>query len=345
MKKEEKWKSYDEEKQKKLYENTLFPHISHVMNKYKNKIPRDDLKRFAKEVAKKLVASDYKAGRVKDPTKIEEKQQKKVKEFCKQFFEKAYQKHKKHEADKAARQKSKKSSSAHRGEPSSSEQPAPSSSKVEDVSPADEDDEAEDVKMSISDDEDAENTSSVQTPLASNGTAEPTLKRKRAHDNDSSMVLGGEEEEEPTGSPLKKLNLDIDTPTTLTPPPPPPPPPAPPAETPPDSTPREGEAEAEAEAEAEMEMDMETEPETDIHADTNFKGKSMADVLAQAQQEDDGEDVEDANGDKVEADHDQGKKDDGVNGIGTSSTGHGQGPNMELDNPLVVGQNFSEDTR
>src|ERR1700744_5237494 len=78
------------------------------MNKYKHKIPRDDLKRFAKEIAKKLVASDYKAGRVKDPTKIEERQIKKVKEFCKQFFEKAYQKHKKHEAEKEAREKGKK---------------------------------------------------------------------------------------------------------------------------------------------------------------------------------------------------------------------------------------------
>ena len=53
------------------------------MNKYKHKIPKDDLKRFAKDVAKKLVSSDYKAGRVDDPTKISEKQQKKVKSYCK----------------------------------------------------------------------------------------------------------------------------------------------------------------------------------------------------------------------------------------------------------------------
>ena len=30
----------------------LFPHIQYVMNKYKTKLPRDDLKRFAKEVSK-----------------------------------------------------------------------------------------------------------------------------------------------------------------------------------------------------------------------------------------------------------------------------------------------------
>lgn len=62
----EKWRSYSEEKKKKLYENTvstsrghkgwrltvaqLFPHIKHVMNKYKTKLSRDDLKRYGKEV-------------------------------------------------------------------------------------------------------------------------------------------------------------------------------------------------------------------------------------------------------------------------------------------------------
>lgn len=64
----EKWRTYSEEKQKKLYENTvscyqtlqararakcskLFPHIKHVMDKFKGKLSRDDLKRFAKEVS------------------------------------------------------------------------------------------------------------------------------------------------------------------------------------------------------------------------------------------------------------------------------------------------------
>jgi SET domain-containing protein len=48
--KEEKWKSYSEEKQKKLYEATLAPHIIHVMKKYKDKLPHEELKRYAKEV-------------------------------------------------------------------------------------------------------------------------------------------------------------------------------------------------------------------------------------------------------------------------------------------------------
>ncbi|KIW20089.1 hypothetical protein PV08_00664 [Exophiala spinifera] len=252
VKKEERWKSYNEEKQKKLYENTLFPHISHVMSRYKHKIPKDDLKRFGKEISKKLVASDYKAGRVKDPTKIDERQQKKVKEFCKQFFEKAYQKHKKHEADRAARDKRKKAAGA------SSPTQSP---KLDEATP-------EDVKMSDAEDDDGPPSPEIETP--SEDTASGTLKRKRPED-DTTLIARDENESESIGSPTKKVDIkpDLDTP------PPPPPPPAPPVETPPASTPREGEAD--------MVLD------TDIHGDTNFKSRSMADVLAQAQADEDDE--------------------------------------------------------
>ena len=63
----EKWRCLTEEKQRKLYENTvrcyllhcihqsncrqLFPHVKHVADKYKGKLPRDDIKRFFKEVS------------------------------------------------------------------------------------------------------------------------------------------------------------------------------------------------------------------------------------------------------------------------------------------------------
>ena len=40
------------------------------MNKYTRKLPKDDLKRLAKEISKKLVASDYKNNRISDPTVI-----------------------------------------------------------------------------------------------------------------------------------------------------------------------------------------------------------------------------------------------------------------------------------
>ncbi|KAJ9500595.1 histone methyltransferase set2 [Exophiala xenobiotica] len=249
VKKEERWKSYDEEKQKKLYENTLFPHILHAMSKYKHKIPKDDLKRFGKEISKKLVASDYKAGRVKNPTKIDERQQKKVKEFCRQFFEKAYQKHKKHEAEKAVRDKGKKTPAA----PSPAESPD-----ADDATP-------EDMKMSDVEDEDENVEATLNAQSPSERTANGTLKRKRVEDEGRD-----ENESESVDSPSTKVEVDT--------PPPPPPPPAPPVETPPASTPQEGEGAGEGDVD--MEMD------TDIHADTNFKGRSMADVLAQAQAED-----------------------------------------------------------
>ncbi|KAJ5334318.1 uncharacterized protein N7506_008101 [Penicillium brevicompactum] len=85
----EKWRKLPLEKQKKIYENTLFPHIKGVVDQYKHKIPKDKLKRFAKDTAKKLVESDYKKNRVTDPTKISSKHQQTVKSYCKTFFDKA----------------------------------------------------------------------------------------------------------------------------------------------------------------------------------------------------------------------------------------------------------------
>ncbi|KAL6712777.1 histone methyltransferase set2 [Lecanora helva] len=97
----EKWRTYTEEKQKKLYENTLFPHIKHVMDKYKGKLPKDDLKRFAKEISKKLVSSDYKNHRVDNPTMISSRQEKQVKKYVQEYFEKAVAKKKTHDKQKA----------------------------------------------------------------------------------------------------------------------------------------------------------------------------------------------------------------------------------------------------
>lgn len=240
------------------------------MNKYKHKIPKDDLKRFAKDVAKKLVASDYKAGRVENPTKISEKQQKKVKAYCKDYFDKAASKHKKLEEEKAAK---KEKVGQNNSKPSSS-QPTPSHSpppmigysQSQTHTPKKEEDE-EDVKMSDIEDHIA------MPPSPSESTKYDSLKRKRSTDLESLMK---EEEDDLTKSPAKKMNLDFNAMST----PPPPPPPAPPADTPSDHNSPEGITEHEHE----HERDNEQEP--NIHADTNFKGKSMADVLAQAQQED-----------------------------------------------------------
>ncbi|KAK5940856.1 histone methyltransferase set2 [Knufia obscura] len=259
--KHEKWRSLDEDKQKKLYENTLYPHISHVMNKYKHKIPKDDLKRFAKDLAKKLVASDYKAGRVDNPTKISEKQQKKVKQYCRDYFDKAASKHRKMEEVKAAKRDKHGKSGERNDTPAQS--PKVSLSATE--TPKKEEDD-EDIKMS-----DIEVEAEDEPPSPSESMKNGSLKRKRSTDLDA--LIKDEIEDDLTKSPAKKLNVDRSFST-----PPPPPPPAPPADTP--TTSEHGTPERHA-AEGE---------EPDVHADTNFRDKSMADVRALAQMEGQGDD-------------------------------------------------------
>ena len=78
----------------------MFPSIKYVVDKFRHKLPKDELKRHAKEVAKKLVNSDFKNNRVEDPTQISEKQQKKVKNFCKEYFDKAVVKQREREKKK-----------------------------------------------------------------------------------------------------------------------------------------------------------------------------------------------------------------------------------------------------
>ncbi|KAI1501053.1 Set2 Rpb1 interacting domain-containing protein [Biscogniauxia marginata] len=73
------------------------------MDKFRHKLPKEDLKKFAKEINKKLVASDYKNNRVEDPTSITEKQGRKVKKYVKDFFDRAVEKYKAHETKKAER--------------------------------------------------------------------------------------------------------------------------------------------------------------------------------------------------------------------------------------------------
>ncbi|KAL8952444.1 MAG: hypothetical protein Q9222_001635 [Ikaeria aurantiellina] len=122
---QEKWRKYSEDKQKKIYENTLFPTIKTVVDKYKHKLPRDDIKRFAKQVcahvhyifeniltagilqiAKKLVESDYKNRRVQDPTKISSSQERHIKKHVAEFFEKAVARKKERDEKEAVKRKS-----------------------------------------------------------------------------------------------------------------------------------------------------------------------------------------------------------------------------------------------
>jgi hypothetical protein len=115
----------------------------------------------------------------------------------------------------------------------------------------------DDVKMSEDEPGEDEQPGSA-SPLTEMRSGE-TLKRKRS----CSLDPDPKDEDDVTKSPLKKLNLD-------SPPPPPPPPPAPPVETP-DGTPGQSEDASPA--------------DMSLGAGTSFTSKSMADVLAEAQQD------------------------------------------------------------
>lgn len=197
----EKWKNFSEDKQKKLYENTLFPHIKYVLDKFKHKLPKDDLKRHAKDVAKKLVNSDFKNNRVEDPTNINEKQQKKVKKYCKEYFDKAVMKQRVHEKKKAGKQD--------KGANGSKPEDDDDDDNDNDAANGESEDEGVDVKMSDDEGDGDENNNNN-----SNNTKDVSvsLKRKRPdHEN------GDEKNGARSLSPSKRQR-------SSTPPPPPPPP-------------------------------------------------------------------------------------------------------------------------
>jgi len=75
------------------------------MDKFRNQLTRDELKKFAKEVSKTLMKSDFKHNRVEDPTKISDKLAKKAKKYVKEFFEKAVEKKRAEERARAERHK------------------------------------------------------------------------------------------------------------------------------------------------------------------------------------------------------------------------------------------------
>ncbi|TPX14296.1 uncharacterized protein E0L32_005492 [Thyridium curvatum] len=195
--KKEKWRSYPIEKQKKIYENTLFPSIKSITDRYRHKLPKEELKRFAKEVNKKLVESDYRHDRVSDPTQVTAKQEKKVKSYVKDFFDKAVKKHQEREGRRAERAVTE----------GSGAQAADATTTMDLDTPAKEG--AEDVAMS--DDENA------ASPASSD------RKRKRADENDG-------EDASPTSltpseAPPSVKRLKEDDEAAPSPPSPPPPPP------------------------------------------------------------------------------------------------------------------------
>ncbi|KAK2605113.1 hypothetical protein N8I77_007984 [Diaporthe amygdali] len=194
--KKEKWRSLPVEKQMKIYENTLFPHIKPVVDRFRHKLPKEELKRFAKDVSKKLVASDYKNKRVEDPTSITEKQEKKIRKFVKEFFDRAVQKY--HELEK--RKKAERAAG-----PSHEKTKEPNSEAIASVETPGTTEPAGDELPVLSDAEDG-------------ATGSPERKRKRDEDDllDASLT--------PDEPPSVKRLKDDDTIEDSSPPPPPPPP-------------------------------------------------------------------------------------------------------------------------
>lgn len=192
--KPEKWRSLSVEKQMKIYENTLFPHIKYVIDKYKHKLPKEDLKRFGKDISKKLVSSDYKRNHVRDPTQpLDQKQARKVKTYVKDFLDRAVVKMKNYEKEKAVR---------HGPKDAGVNGPATDVDAMVDI--ADE--------VMLSDDEETASTGS------------PERKRKREDEAAASSNLT------PSDGPSTKRLKEEDV-EDGAPPPPPPPPPTEPAPT------------------------------------------------------------------------------------------------------------------
>lgn len=194
----------------------LFPSIKHVMDKYRNKLPKDDLKKFAKDISKKLVASDYKNNRVQDPTKITEKQEKKIKQYVKDFFDKAVTK--KVAYDKA--RKAKKAAAAAAKEAAVNGQKEVETTDDAKAEPED------DVVPDLADDDvemsDAENDTAIaeSVPATPGGSFDTPNDNdlKRKHEDMSYDSTPGDET-------YKKIKDEEGSPAEPSPPPPPPPPP------------------------------------------------------------------------------------------------------------------------
>jgi hypothetical protein len=184
------------------------------MDKFRNKLPKDDLKKFAKEIGKKLVASDFKHNRVEDPTKIDAKIEKKVKKYVKDFFDRAVAKKAAHDKLKASKKSLSTSSTngtkeASNGTPSAVMEPDLDSTVK--VRPS------EDIEMSDGGEDDELMAPSVPgTPVET--PSDEGLKRKRDD-------LGQSYNSTPSETPMKRIKED-ELDTQPSPPPPPPPPPA-----------------------------------------------------------------------------------------------------------------------
>ncbi|SPJ75930.1 related to histone-lysine N-methyltransferase [Fusarium torulosum] len=206
--KQEKWRSLPVDKQMKIYENTLFPHIKHVLDKFHHKLPKEELKRFGKELAKKLVTSDYKNKRVGDPgAPLNDKQVKKMKKYVKDFLDRAVEKYGDHQ----------KRNTSENADTQMKDDQGPNTAGSSTGSVADGLDGASSVKV-VGTPVDGVNTATVSDNEGSGSLGSPERKRKREVEMGGSPSISSSD-----GPNMKRLREDeMDAPS---PPPPPPPPP------------------------------------------------------------------------------------------------------------------------
>ncbi|KAG5665179.1 hypothetical protein KAF25_009304 [Fusarium avenaceum] len=206
--KQEKWRSLPVDKQMKIYENTLFPHIKHVLDKFHHKLPKEELKRFGKELAKKLVTSDYKNKRVGDPgAPLNDKQVKKMKKYVKDFLDRAVEKYGDHQ----------KRNTSENADTQMKDDQGPNTAGSSTGSVADGLDGASSVKV-LGTPVDGVNTATVSDNEGSASLGSPERKRKRELETGGSPSISSSD-----GPNMKRLREDdMDAPS---PPPPPPPPP------------------------------------------------------------------------------------------------------------------------
>lgn len=176
--------------------------VKPVMDKFHGKLPKEELKKFAKDISKTLVASDYKHNRVDDPTNISEKQKAKVKKHVKDYFDRAVEKYTVHEKQRAGRTSQ------------NGQKPEDTGSAPPDKLRAAEDD------IVMTDDDEAR----VDEDGA--GSTPDSLQLKRKRDEEDATVSTTMTPTESTS--IKRLKGDVGEDESETPSPPPPPPPPPP---------------------------------------------------------------------------------------------------------------------
>lgn len=194
-------------------------------------------------MSKKLVDSDYKNNRVKDPTRITPKQETQIKKYTKDFFDKVVAQKRAHDKKKAERRAER---AKQAGAPVEASTPPAAQTdqneKKEDLSDAD-------PALDLSDDEGDEESKRVSTtpatPADSMTNGDGGLKRKRNTEDGIAGHMNGDE-----ATPSKRQKSET---------PPPPPPPPPPAMMPPTQSDN-------AQHESAMEVDDEPGSMTNGHA-------------------------------------------------------------------------------